>query len=411
MNYKQISKITIYSIVMVVFAIIGMVIFATDFPNWKTYGWSSLLDPKSFETGTLMPVSVQAARAWSAASLIICLLMSGLNALEIKRMQKTNYKKHFVASMGIFTWLIVPYTIYIGIKNKLYEEFFNYISQNRVGMRQLSFGTFKSGLKRNGKRNKLFWNTAFGYFVFLVTIVGFIFCFLISSNFYDFNILNPIPEEGFKPGFSQEQYKAYLENYYIFDTFPFFTQLTNITCFVFMTFFVAFNRKIAFRNNTIMIAVSAYIFIVSAIFWFYLFPTSLDNYVLDFQWAKTSWTHAVAPFSFIAFAVTSLFINKNAPQKFSKIIGVSMIYPLFYGLFAYSLPFYTRFSVYGSLTNINPSMSTSIGINGTTKTGSLWMIGPIFILGGIFILMIFAFWSIAYQINKKENKKMELNQI
>jgi hypothetical protein len=50
-----------------------------------------------------MPVSVQAARAWSATSLIICLLMSGLNALEIKRMQKTNYKKHFVASMGIFT--------------------------------------------------------------------------------------------------------------------------------------------------------------------------------------------------------------------------------------------------------------------------------------------------------------------
>jgi ABC-type transporter Mla subunit MlaD len=36
------------------------------------------------------------------------------------------------------------------------------------------------------------------------------------------------------------------------------------------------------------------------------------------------------------------------------------------------------------------------------------MIGAIFVLGGAFVLVIFGFWSIAYQINKKETKKMGL---
>ncbi len=410
MNYKQISKITIYSTIMLIFAIIGIVIFSTDFPNWKLYGWNDLVDPINFEDPNVkMPISVsiQAARAWSAASLIICLLMIGFNSLEIKRMETSDYKKYFVSSIGIFTWLILPYTIYIGVKNKSYEDYFNYISQNRVGANQMSLNSFKNGFQKNGKRNSLFWNTAFGYFVLLITFIGFIFGFLIFNDLFPQYI--EMPEGGLKPGFSFEEYKSYMETYYIFDTFSYFTQLTNIACFVFMTFFVAFSKKIAFRNNTILIAVSAYIFIVSAIFWVYLFPTSLDHYTKAFQWAKTSWTHAVVPVLFIAFAITSLLINKNAPQKFGKMIGVSMIYPLSYGVFTYSLPFYTRFSVYGSLTNINPNMNTSIGLNEASKNGSLWMIGAIFLLGAIFILMIFIFWLIAYKINKKESKKTELN--
>ena len=406
MNYKPISKITIYSTIMLVFAIIGIVIFSTDFPNWKLYGWNDLVDPVSFEGPhvKMLPVSVQAARAWSAASLIICSLMIGFNSMEIKRMEKSNYKKYFVSSIGIFTWLLLPYTIYIGVKNKLYEDYFSYISQNRVGTRQMSLSAFKNGFQKNGKRNMLFWNTTFGYFILLITFIGFIFGFLIFTELWPDKIV--IPE--LKPGFSDEQYKAYMENYYIFDTFSYFTQLSNMACFVFMIFFTAFNNKIAFRNNTILIAISSYIFIVSVIFWVYLFPTSLDHYTWAFQWAKTSWTHAVAPILFIAFAITSLVINKNAPQKFKKMIGVSMIFPLSYGVFTYSLPFYTRFSVYGSLTNINPNMNTSIGVNEATKNGSLAMIGAIFLLGGIFVLVIFLFWLIAYKINKKENNKMGL---
>jgi hypothetical protein len=93
----------------------------------------------------------------------------------------------------------------------------------------------------------------------------------------------------------------------------------------------------------------------------------------------------------MTFAITSLLLNKNAPRKFKNVIGVSMILPLSYGVFAYSLPFYSRMSVYGSLTNINPNVNTSIGVEGPGSTGNLAMIGAIFVLGGAFVLVIFGF--------------------
>jgi hypothetical protein len=82
--------------------------------------------------------------------------MSIFSAVEIKRMERSPYKKYYIASLGIFTWLMLPYTIYLGLKHKLYDEFLNYVSQNRVGKRQMSLSAFKAGFQRYGNRNKLF---------------------------------------------------------------------------------------------------------------------------------------------------------------------------------------------------------------------------------------------------------------
>ena len=158
-----------------------------------------------------------------------------------------------------------------------------------------------------------------------------------------------------------------------------------------------------------MISIASYIWIVCLIFWTYLFPISVKNqtYVKDFQWVKTTWLHAVTPILFCIFFVTSVATNKEAPNKIKKIMIPYLIYPMAYACYIYPLPFFTRFSVYGTLTNLNPGMSTSVGINVSEPTGfgnPLMALG-IFGLLVVFLLMVFGFWSIPYLINKKENKK------
>ena len=419
MNYKQISKITIYSILIGIFAIVGISCFSISLPTFKEYGFNDLMDPKDFDWNKLLPISIQEVRAWSLLSLIICILLFCLTGWEIKKMEKTDYKKYFVGSLGIFTWLLIPYILYIGIKDKLYYQFLNYISQNKNEKSQVSFGAIKRGFIDKSKRDKLFWNTIFCWFVFLITLVGLFFCFLLAENLYGVEVIHKIDpnklNSGWAIGGSGDKlinYYSYLQTAYMFTTFIFFTQLTNISCFIFMFSFLLFSRKIVFRNNTIMILISSYIFVVSAIFWGYLFPQSLSNnkYVTTFQWVKTTWLHAITPILFIIFSITSLFVSKQAPKKYKQIIGVGVIYPIFYGLFIYPLPFITRFTVYGGLTNMNPNMSPATGII-TDKGGNLISPGnPLMALGLIgflilFMLVILVFWSIAFTINKKDVEK------
>ncbi|MGL6125350.1 MAG: DUF1600 domain-containing protein [Metamycoplasmataceae bacterium] len=405
MNYKQISKITIYSIVMCLFALFGIIMFSIELPNWIKYDSSFLTDPTNFIDPSieLMPVSVQASRLWQVMSLIICILMIILNSWEIKKMEQTNYKKYYISSLGIFTWLLLPYTIYIGVKEGLYSKFLNYNSQDRNEKLQMSFNAFRSGISKNGYRDKLFWNTFFGYFVFLITLVGFVTCFILSENIFKIEELYPISEEELKPGFTISDYYNNLKTDSIFIIYSTFTRLTNISCFIFMLSFVLFNKKNPFRNNSIMIAISSYIFVVLVIFWGYLFPQSLANndYIFDFQWFQTIWTHAVTPILIIAFSITSILISKSAPTTFKGFTLNAIIYPLFYGIYIYSIPFYTRFSVYGGLTNMNPNMDSSVGIEGISKTGNYLMIFAFIGLAFVFIFVFFCFWSLAFIVNKK----------
>ena len=410
MNYKPISKITIYSIFMGICAIVGIVIFAVDFPNWAKYDSSYLQDPTgpTASIDDLLPVSVQVSRAWSMASLVIFLLLTFVTIWEIRKMESISYKKYYIASLGVFTWLMLPYTFYLGLKDKLYSEFIKYNLQNKDAALQFSTKSLISGLK-GGVRNKLFWNTIFGYFVFASTLVSLVFCFLNAQTIFGAESLLNLQDGDLIPGITKEEYYNYLTTSVIFETLSYFTSLTNIASFIFMLAFVLFSQKIAFRNNTIMISIASYIWIVCLIFWTYLFPISVKNqtYVKDFQWVKTTWLHAVTPILFCIFFVTSVTTNKEGPNKIKKIMLPYLIYPITYACYIYPLPFFTRFSVYGTLTNLNPGMSTSVGINVSEPTGfgNPLMAFGIFGLFIVFLLIGFGFWSIPYLINKKENKK------
>ncbi|MGL5205807.1 MAG: hypothetical protein ACRC7B_02730 [Metamycoplasmataceae bacterium] len=414
MNYKQMSKITICSIIMTIFAIVGISLFTMNFQDWITYDSSYLQDPTDWigNQDRLLPVSVEASRMWQVLSLVICFAMSFAIILQIKQMEDAPYKKLYISSIGIFTWLLLPYTIYLGIKEKLYCQFIDYLSQNRNEALQMSFISFKNGIMGKGQKDKLFWNTIFGYFLFLVTIVTTVLCLIIVEDVYPPEMIHPIDRVELKPGFTEVDYYASLKLKPIFVIWSTFTCISNFSCFIFMTNFIFFNKMIPFRNNTIMLTIAAYISLVMLVYWVALFP---DGYVVPLQWVGTIWTHAIVPVLFSLFTITSVLLSKSKPTSFKGITAVAVPLPLLYGVYVYSFPFYTRWSVYGWFTNINPNVNTVIGqIDKETGeamvvSGSYLMIFAFFGLTSAFILFIFMFWKFADIVYKKSNKEIKIS--
>ncbi|MGL5617901.1 MAG: hypothetical protein ACRCWU_02460 [Metamycoplasmataceae bacterium] len=407
------SKITMYSIIMAIFAIIGISLLAMNFQDWITYDSSYLQDPADWtgNSNRLLPVSVEASRMWQVLSLVMCFAMSIAIILQIKQIEEVHYKKLYALSIGIFTWLLLPYTIYLGIKEKLYCQFIDYLSQERNEALQMSFISFKNGIIGRDRRDKLFWNTVFGYFLFLVTIVTTILCLIIVEDVYPPKMIHPIDSVELKPGFTEEDYYASLKHTPIFVIWSTFTCISNFSCFIFMTHFIFFSKKIPFRNNTIMLTVAAYISLVMLVYWVALFP---DGYVVPLQWVGTIWTHAIVPLLFSLFTITSVLLSKSKPTNFKRMTAVAIPLPLFYGLYVYSFPFYTRWSVYGWFTNMNPNVNTVIGQldketgEGIIVSGSYLMILAFFALTSAFVLFFFIYWKFANVVYKKSNRKIKI---
>ncbi|MGL5643557.1 MAG: hypothetical protein ACRCW3_02170, partial [Metamycoplasmataceae bacterium] len=107
----------------------GISLLAMNFQDWIKYDSSYLQDPIDWNGNSdrLLPVSVEASRMWQVLSLVICFAMSVAIVLQIKQMEDAPYKKLYISSIGIFTWLLLPYSIYIGIKEKLYCQFIEYL--------------------------------------------------------------------------------------------------------------------------------------------------------------------------------------------------------------------------------------------------------------------------------------------
>jgi hypothetical protein len=86
-----------------------------------------------------------------------------------------------------------------------------------------------------------------------------VFCFLIAQTIFGAESLLNLQDGDLIPGITKEEYYKYLTTSLIFETFSYFTSLTNIASFIFMLSFILFSHKIAFRNYTIMISIASYI--------------------------------------------------------------------------------------------------------------------------------------------------------
>lgn len=370
MNYKTITKISFYSIFLVILTIVSLTILLITLNDWVVYDSKYLTG----ENELILPVSVQVYRAILMLSSTLLIATWFATLWEINKIENKKEKLKYFLTGGIFVWTLLPYTFFLAHKNRSYHDFWHYLKEKKDSKEQINLSKWVSSLK--GQKDRLFWNTTIFIFLILVVIVDFS---LIWAK-HEYPINDP-------------------SGNIMFNTFSFFTQWTNFAIIIFVFFFLFAHQTIIFRNNTFLILMTSYITVVGFAFWCYLLPFgSFKNASSNLpSLVKTIWLHTVTPISFAFFTISSLFLSKEKPNSFLKIAEVAGTYPTIYGIYAYSLCFVTRHSVYGLLTNLNPNM---IDFNSSLPGNPLYSLF-FFLIAGTFYLFFFIFWKIADRAYKK----------
>ncbi len=392
MDFLKICKITIHSLLILICAILGLSFFIVSFPEWKTYGLSFLLYDHTIEN--IIPIQTQALRAGSLICLLVFLFSTFSTIFYIKNLEQSDVKKNLLFSCGFLIWIFIPYLFFLIRKNKYHKSFFEYLN---IDIKKQENNLF---FKKNNNNNKIY--AIFTCFVFLVSLTSFIFILLPIFNF---------PESRFEINDPRSNY--------LFDSVSFFTAQINILSFLFLLFFIPLNKKNIFRNNNILLSISSYITFVMIIFWIILFPSIaksgiFNRYPNPFFLTVTIWLHLINPLCFILFSAYTFFKSENKTTNFWKLSQKYAIYPFFYSLYAFSTCFFTQFSPYGSLTNINPNSilwysSSEIigdGMNTIQKNGNPLMVLTIIPLAISLLLILFIFWLINSKISKSDIKKL-----
>ncbi|MGL5520293.1 MAG: DUF1600 domain-containing protein [Metamycoplasmataceae bacterium] len=387
MFFKEYSKITLYIFIIIVCAIIGITFFSISFDSWAQFGQGSL----SGKDGILIPTEVQVQRAIALISLIIFLISSLGVIINAKKLPDSPLSKKILFSGGAFSWVFLPLIIKENLKGENgYRNFVSYLFEKDEESAEINNKLTLNFILGKEKFSRKISNTLFTYFIFLSAFIGLIFIFIID------------PVEN-SPEFDAE-------SNILFGTFSYFTQLTNLFVLIYSVIYLINPGGNIFRKNMFLISTTSYIVIVGLIFWAYLFPVSLAKgfrvaYPTDFSFVKTFWLHAITPIAFVVFfiLISSTKTNKEV-SKFLNLVGPALPYPLLYGLYIYILPFISRITVYGALTNTNPNMFPFDG-DITKNLGSyinfVWM----GLLALIFIFFFFIFWKINLIFHKKNLKK------
>lgn len=337
------SKVTINCIIQLVVFILWILSVYYSSVSFKTYGWEYVVDP-SF----VLPSNDAATRMFLIFLTTIFVFQSFYNiyfCLKLKNIKGT----WLVYSGGMITWLFLPLLIYEGFSKNYFNIFKQHISTERHEGLQISNRHVYDTIKYGYRKDKLFSNTLLAYFTFICTLVGFILIWIPKNSY---------------TGLS----------FFSFEVFVYFTQLTNLSCFFFMLLFLVFHRKIAFKQNVIISYIAAYIAIVGVVFWSALLPfyNNKSSYISNsLRLTTTIWLHAITPIIFVVFTIRSFVTNYAQPKDNVWLyLFKGCIYPAFYSIFAYLLPFTIHFSVYGPITNLNEQMFNEKGV----QMGYWWMI-------------------------------------
>ncbi|MGL4647272.1 MAG: DUF1600 domain-containing protein [Mycoplasmoidaceae bacterium] len=391
MDYLRLFKILLYAVAIFISMILGLSFFISYFPEWKTYGYEYLIYNQ--EANNIMPLEIQTARAWSYIALIIFIFSAIFSYRQILKIEDQKVKKVLMWSMGVFSWALIHYVVYQIYKNRYYERIYYYFNQDRKESINI---LIKKDFYKNSSNLSY---TFFSYLALLISFCAFIFIILPLFN---------IPNSRFNEEDPQRTY--------LFGELSFLTKQVNLIIFFFMAIFIFFNQKTIFKNNSILISICSYTLIVVIVYWTILFPSSskvgLSNrYPNPYFLMTTIWYHAVNPLIFISFAIWTMFRNKMAPKSFLQLSLQDIVYPSIYGIYIYGLPFFSQFSPYGSLTNINPHSisyykpTDNPAIEIAQESGSLWNILLIVIFGLFFLLSLFIFWFANKTIFKICEKK------
>lgn len=363
-NLKQTSlwwsKITINCMIQLVVFVLWIIVVYYSSLSFKTYGWEYVVDP-SFA----LPTNDASIRMFLIFLTTIFGFQSLYNIYYCIKLRNGD-RSWLIYSAGLLSWVLLPLLIYDGFSQRYFANFKDHISTNRDDGLQISNRHVYNSIKYGYYKDKLFKNTILAYVTFLFTLVGFILIWLPKNSYTGLSFLS-------------------------FEVLTYFTQLTNLTCFFFMLAFLFFHKKIAFKENTLISYIATYILIVGVVFWSVLLPfyNGKAEYMADpVRTTTAAWLHTATPIIFVIFTIRCYVTNYSLPKRNWFIyVFKGCIYPAFYSIYAYVLPFTIHYSVYGPITNLNTQMINSKGI----PIGYWWMIFAAMLAVIIFISTILIF--------------------
>lgn len=358
--FKWWTKLSISSFFQLVTLCLIIAFSVKTAQTFQEFGWGIN------DINSPITLDAQNSRLWLMLSCSLFVLFTSYNLYIIVKTWK--YIPLFRYTFALFGFLFIPILIKNGISNNFFKQFLLFLSIEKISAPQISHKISWSTIRRRCGLNKLCKNTWLLYFNILIFIVA------LGLLFYQ--------DPSASPG---------AEAIYSYKVFAYFTKLSNICCAIFLFIFCFFNKKLIFRNNTLLNATSTYIFVVGIIYWLALFPVLAKSGKFDtfsIELLSVIWLHAVTPTSFISFAIYTYYQSKERPTRTSiASISTLLVYPTWYGLYAYSLPFMIKQSVYGIFTNLNPYMINYRGI----AEGSPWFILTIPLFGILFVTVFLIF--------------------
>ncbi|MGL5246495.1 MAG: hypothetical protein ACRC8C_02930 [Mycoplasmoidaceae bacterium] len=230
---------------------------------------------------------------------------------------------------SLFSFIIGFYFLINVIKEKNFKSFINdeYSKESSFKF----FGFYKAN--NDKEKITLTQNTIFIAFQFCVSLIGFSLSFVYKATNNNFPT-----------------------NSLMMNNLSYFTEWGNIGSFIFMFLLVITGHRFFFKNNSYTLAMISYISIIGIVFslafvfMIFLYHTPFDN---PLSTAKSVWFHFINPLSFVIFGAFLLKRSNQEMDKSSKYLMHTLLLPTIYGGFVYSLPFFTNFTVYGFVTNLN----------------------------------------------------------
>ena len=278
----------------------------------------------------------------------------------------------------IFTPCIIPlacpWIIWYVIKHRYLQNFWGYLRTNRAEPKQISHKQFWAWITRKTESNKLIRNTLLYYFALIIFTIGFVFI----------NITGP-----------SSDINKEVNDYFIFNTMSFFTQQNNIMCWVFLLFFGLWHKKVVFKNNTLQTYLCAYITVVGVIALtmigpYVVYQSDGSDFLEPYNMTKFLWLHLINQIFFIWFTINTYAQSYSYNTgSWKKYFFEGSIYPVFYGLYLYIVPFFSYYSVYGFLTNLNPYM---LNEDGSHAGNPLWVFGIIGVMSVVYLSLFFFRW-------------------
>lgn len=353
-------------ILFIVFTILSVKTF-------QEYGW--LVNIVKVEQYYPNVVDIEKNRLYFLLFTILYVTSSFLCVCMLIKYQDNYFRYSYLLSF--FTWILIPLSILNIKKNKDWNNLKNLLNQDDGFNSYIDHSLIKGFFKKESWANKKFINTLLSYITLIMFIVGVALLFVFEE--YD----------------SGDPY-----NIVLLIKFSYFTNLTNIACFIYMFLLMFLFNKQTFKNNTYLVNLASYITIVGLIFWVYLFPSKMmsDNPPEGLRLVRNIWLHGVNQVFFIAFSLLSFNVGNNNLIKFRKNIEYGCIYPLSYGIYIYLIPFFVRATIYGMLTNTNSNM---IMYEESESSGSYFYFFFILAITLVFIIFMILFSYICNKLVRK----------